>query len=79
MAWDPSSSRSAKAPARGRTWPTYNQPGSPDLGQGQHLFAPSMIGLVLTDGNSEIRVVAHDPTFNVADGSQPDPDGQAST
>lgn len=50
---------------------TYNQPGSPDLGQGQHLFAPSMTGLGLTDGTAEIRVVAHDPTFNTLMGTTP--------
>lgn len=50
---------------------TYNQPGSPDLGQGQHLFAPSLTGLALTDGNAEIRVVAHDPTFNTLMGASP--------
>jgi hypothetical protein len=50
---------------------TYNQPGSPDLGQGQHLFAPSMTGLALTDGNAEIRIVAHDPTFNTLMGASP--------
>ncbi len=49
----------------------YNQPGSPNLGQGQHLLAPSTAGLVLTDGTAEIRVVAHDPTFNTLMGTTP--------
>ena len=43
---------------------TYNQPGSPNLSQGQHLLNPSLAGLGLVDGTAEIRVVAHDPTFN---------------
>lgn len=50
---------------------TYNQPGSPVLGQGQHLLAPSTVGLGLVDGNAEIRVVAHDPTFSTLMGVTP--------
>ena len=50
---------------------TYNQPGSPNLSQGQHLLNPSMAGLGLVDGTAEIRVVAHDPTFNSLQSSTP--------
>ncbi len=50
---------------------TYNQPASPALGQGQHLLAPSTAGLGLVDGNAEIRVVAHDPTFSTLMGITP--------
>ena len=50
---------------------TYNQPGSPALGQGRHLLAPSTGGLGLVDGNAEIRVVAHDPTFTTLIGVTP--------
>lgn len=50
---------------------TYNHPGGPDLGQGRHLLAPSTGGLGLIDGNAEIRVVAHDPTFPTLAGVTP--------